>query len=181
MAEKKIESLDDLAGLKIRVPSQNTGRVVESWGATAVSMPITQVYQSMDTGVVDGVLVDPSVLSSFKLGEVTRYITRGMTGTNSMFMLVMNRDSWEDLDADTQAKLEDIVGPERSADGNVTMTNDGTQALAAWIENGGEVVDLSADAAAAFNAASANLATEVIAELEEDGVDAQAWADALKD
>ena len=102
MREKKIESLADLKGLKIRVPSKNTGRVIEAWGATAVSMPITQVYQSMETGVVDGVLVDPSVLSSFKLGEVTKYVTRGMTGTNSMFMLVMNRDSWQDLDEDTQ-------------------------------------------------------------------------------
>lgn len=181
MAEKKIESLDDLAGLKIRVPSKNTGLVVEAWGATAVSMPITQVYQSMETGVVDGVLVDPSVLSSFKLGEVTKYITRGMTGTNSMFMLVMNRDSWDGLDADTQAKLEGLTGLERSMAGNATMAGDGVSALEKWVAAGGEVVDLSADAAAAFNDASAGLAAEVIAELEADGVNAQAWADALKD
>ena len=181
MAEKKIESLDDLAGLKIRVPSKNTGRVVEAWGATAVSMPITQVYQSMETGVVDGVLVDPSVLSSFKLGEVTKYVTRGMTGTNSMFMLVMNRDSWDGLDADTQAKLEGLTGLERSMAGNATMAGDGVSALEKWVAAGGEVVDLSADAAAAFNDASAGLAAEVIAELEADGVNAQAWADALKD
>ena len=181
MAETKVESLEDLSGLKIRVPSKNTGRVVEAWGATAVSMPITQVYQSMETGVVDGVLVDSSVLSSFKLGEVTKFVTRGMTGTNSMFMLVMNRDSWKDLDADTQAALEDMTGAARSAVGNVTMSNDGVSALEKWIAAGGEVVDLSSDAAAAFNDASAALASNVIAELEADGVNAQAWADALKD
>ena len=77
MANKKVEKLSDLAGMKIRVPSKNTGLVVEAWGATPVSMPITQVYQSMETGVVDGVLVDTSVLSSFKLGEVTKYVTTG--------------------------------------------------------------------------------------------------------
>jgi TRAP-type C4-dicarboxylate transport system substrate-binding protein len=181
MAEKKVESLDDLAGLKIRVPSKNTGRVVEAWGATAVSMPITQVYQSMETGVVDGVLVDPSVLSSFKLGEVTKFVTRGMVGTNSMFMIVMNRDSWEDLDANTQATLEGLTGLERSLAGNATMAGDGVSALESWVASGGEVIDLSADAAAAFNDASANLAAEVIAELEAEGVNAKAWADALKD
>lgn len=181
MAEKKVESLDDLAGLKIRVPSKNTGRVVEAWGGTAVSMPITQVYQSMETGVVDGVLVDPSVLHSFKLGEVTKYVTRGMTGTNSLFMLVMNRDSWNDLDAETQAKLDGITGLPRSKDGNVTMFDDGMSALDNWAADGGEIVELSAEAAAAFNDASAGLAAEVIAELEADGVNAQAWADALKD
>ncbi|MEL7114778.1 MAG: TRAP transporter substrate-binding protein DctP, partial [Pseudomonadota bacterium] len=66
-SEKRIETLADLAGLKIRVPSKNTGRLVEAWGATAVSMPITQVYQAIETEVVDGVLVDGSVLTSFKL------------------------------------------------------------------------------------------------------------------
>ena len=61
--------MSDLAGLKIRVPSKNTGRVIEAWGATAVSMPITQVYQSLETGVVDGVLVDTSVLPASSLAK----------------------------------------------------------------------------------------------------------------
>lgn len=180
MAEKKIESLADLKGLKIRVPSKNTGRMVEAWGATAVSMPITQVYTSMETGVVDGTLVDTSVLSSFKLGEVTKYVTTGMTGTNSMFMLVMNRDSWNSLDADTQAKLTELTGKEMSIGGFVTMATSAVKALDKWVAGGGEVIELSSDAAAEFNAASAELAKTVIDELESDGIDAAAWAAALK-
>lgn len=140
MQDKKIEKLSDLAGLKIRVPSKNTGRLVEAWGATAVSMPITQVYQSMETGVVDGTLVDASVLTSFKLGEVTKYITTGMNATNSVFMLVMNRDSWDGLDADTRAKLSEMTGAAMSEGGHATMTNAADKALAAWEETGGEVI-----------------------------------------
>ena len=180
MHEKPISSLADLDGLKIRVPSKNTGRLVEAWGATAVSMPISQVYQSMETGVVDGTLVDASVLKSFKLGEVTKYITRGMNATNSVFMLVMNRDSWDSLDADTQAKLDAMTGAEMSEGGRVTMTNASEKALAAWMQDGGEVIDLSAEAAAEFNAASDSLAADVIAELDGDGIDATGWAAALR-
>ena len=180
MAEKKIETLADLQGLKIRVPSKNTGRVVEAWGATAVSMPITEVYQSMETGVVDGVLVDTSVLSSFKLGEVTKYVTTGMDGSNSMFMLVMNRDSWDALDGDTQAKIEDMTGAAMSQGGHVTMSTAGVKALEKWEAEGGEVVRLSDEAAAEFNAASSSLAESVIAELEGDGIGAAAWAEALR-
>jgi len=179
MAEKKIEKLSDLKGLKIRVPSKNTGRVIEAWGATAVSMPITQVYQALETGVVDGVLVDTSVLTSFKLGEVVKYVTTGMDGSNSLFMLVMNRDSWDGLDADTQAKLDGMTGAEMSQGGHVTMSVSGVKALEKWAAEGGEVINLSAEAAAEFDAASATLATEVIAELEADGINAQEWADAL--
>lgn len=180
MANKKVESMADLKGLKIRVPSKNTGRVAEAWGATAVSMPITQVYTSMETGVVDGALVDTSVLSSFKLGEVTNYVTQGMIGSNSLFMLVMNRDSWNDLDKDTQAKLEDMTGKELSLGGNETMSVSAVKAEEAWVASGGEIVQLSTDEAAQFNAASAALAEKVIAELEADGIKAADWAAALK-
>ncbi|MDE2792217.1 MAG: TRAP transporter substrate-binding protein [Paracoccaceae bacterium] len=180
MAEKKIETLSDLDGLKIRVPSKNTGRLIEAWGATAVSMPITQVYQSMETGVVDGTLVDTSVLTSFKLGEVTKFITRGMNATNSVFMLIMNRDSWDGLDDDTRMKLSEMTGAGMSEGGRVTMTSASDRALAKWIEGGGEVIDLSADAAAEFNAASDTLAAAVIAELDGEGIDASGWAAALR-
>jgi len=180
MANKKIESMADLKGLKIRVPSKNTGRVAEAWGATAVSMPITQVYQSMETGVVDGALVDTSVLGSFKLGEVTKYVTQGMIGSNSLFMLIMNRDSWEGLDADTQAQLEAMTGKEMSLGGNETMTNAAVKSEKAWVDAGGEIVTLSSEAAAEFDEASAALAEKLIAELEGEGIKAAEWAAALK-
>lgn len=181
MRDKKIEKMSDLAGLKIRVPSKNTGRVVEAWGATAVSMPITQVYQSLETGVVDGVLVDTSVLTSFKLGEVVNYVTTGMDGSNSLFMLVMNRDSWEALDAETQAKLESMTGAEMSQGGHVTMSTSGVKALEKWAAEGGEVITLTDEAKAEFDAASAALADALIAELEADGISAAAWAASLKE
>lgn len=180
MADKKIEKLSDLAGLKIRVPSKNTGLVIEAWGATAVSMPITQVYQSLETGVVDGVLVDTSVLTSFKLGEVVKYVTTGMDGSNSLFMLVMNRDSWDNLDADTQAKLDGMTGAEMSQGGHVTMAVAGRESLEKWEAEGGEVVRLSPELAAEFDEASAALAKKLTAELEAEGIGAQEWADALQ-
>ncbi len=180
MAEKRIEKLSDLEGLKIRVPSKNTGRLIEAWGATAVSMPITQVYQSMETGVVDGTLVDTSVLTSFKLGEVTNHITTGMNATNSMFMLVMNRDSWDSLDGETQDKLTELTGAAMSEGGRVTMTNASHRALEKWLAEGGELIELSPEAAAEFDAASDDLAASVIAELDGEGIDASGWAAALR-
>lgn len=178
--EKPIRTLADLKGMKIRVPSKNTGRVAEAWGATPVSQPISQVYTSMETGVIDGVLVDSSVLTSFKLGEVTKYVTRGMNATNSMFMLVMNRDSWKSLGKETQAKLTELTGAAMSEGGRVTMANAATRALKAWVAKGGQVIDLTPEAAAEFNRATDALAEKVIAELQADGVNANAWAAALR-
>ena len=178
--EKPIRTLADLKGMKIRVPSKNTGRVAEAWGATPVSQPISQVYTSMETGVIDGVLVDASVLTSFKLGEVTKYVTRGMNATNSMFMLVMNRDSWKSLGKETQAALTELTGAGLSEGGRVTMDNAATKALKAYVAKGGQVIELTARTAAEFNRATDALADKVITELQAEGVDAKAWAAALR-
>jgi len=53
MREKRIQTIEDLEGLKIRVPSRNAGLVIESWGATPVSMPVPEVYNAMQTGLID--------------------------------------------------------------------------------------------------------------------------------
>ena len=74
-----------------------------------------------------------------------------------------------------------MTGADLSMSGNATMARAGGKSLDKWVAAGGEVVELSAEAAAEFNAASAGLAATVIAELEADGIAAQAWADALKD
>jgi len=54
------------------------------------------------------------------------------------------------------------------------------KALEKWEAEGGEVIKLSPERAAEFDAASSQLATALIAELEADGIKAQQWADALK-
>ena len=54
------------------------------------------------------------------------------------------------------------------------------KALEAWAGEGGEVIELTDEAKAEFDAASAALAEQLIAELEADGIGAAEWAAALK-
>ena len=67
-----------------------------------------------------------------------------------------------------------------SQGGHVTMSTAGVKALEKWEAAGGEVIRLAPEQAAEFDAASAKLASALIAELEGEGINAQAWADALK-
>ena len=60
------------------------------------------------------------------------------------------------------------------------MANAATKALKAWVAKGGQVIDLTPEAAAGFNRATDALAEKVIAELQADGVNAKAWAAALR-
>ena len=179
MREKEVRSLDDLAGLKIRVPSRNAGLVVESWGATPVSMPVPEIYNAMQTGLIDGAFIDGTATFAFKLQEVTTSITTGMNSTHSSFALFMNRDAFRDLTEQQQAAVME-AGAEVSLVANKVQLGGVAHGLKTFDEAEGKtLITLDADAAAAFNKASAPVLGTVIAEYEAEGLPAQAYVDAL--
>nr|WP_321460464.1 TRAP transporter substrate-binding protein [uncultured Cohaesibacter sp.] len=178
--KKPIRSLKDVEGLKIRVSSRNVGRVAESWGATPVSMPITEVYNSLATGVIDGVLVDSSVLDSFKLNEVANYLTKGMNSTSSPQMLLMNRDSWNALSEDEQTAMNKVSQGPLSEEGRRIQAEGVAMAEQNFAAMGKEIIELSAEEVAKFNAASDSLVATIVTELEADGIKAQDYVEALK-
>ena len=55
MRDKVIRTPADLAGLKIRVAGATAADVASALGATPVQMPINQVYNALQTGLIDGV------------------------------------------------------------------------------------------------------------------------------
>jgi TRAP-type C4-dicarboxylate transport system substrate-binding protein len=181
MAEKSVASMEDLKGLKIRVPSRNAGLVVEAWGATPVSMPAPAIYNAMQTGVIDGAMIDATTLKSFKLAEVTKSITTGMKSTISSFFLIMNRDSFNDLSADQQKAVLD-AGRTASLNSNQKWLQVADKALADFrATDGKEVITLSDAEAAKFNAASAPVVEKVIADADAAGLPASDYVKALAD
>jgi TRAP-type C4-dicarboxylate transport system substrate-binding protein len=114
---KPIRTLADLKGMKIRTPSANQSRWLKALGATPVSMPITQVYRALETGRVDALLVPPSVIKSFKIGEVAKHFTTGLAEAfgRSPFFVVMNKKSWAGLSKAEKALINKTTGAKWSA------------------------------------------------------------------
>jgi len=94
---KPIKSVVDLKGLKLRTPSQMSARSIRALGAVPVPMPITKLYNALARGTVDGVLVSPTVLHTFKIKEVTRYFADGIPFGSSPMFVVMNKKTWNGL------------------------------------------------------------------------------------
>ncbi|MDO5613885.1 MAG: TRAP transporter substrate-binding protein [Paracoccus sp. (in: a-proteobacteria)] len=173
---KPVRTLDDIRGLKVRVPSRNTGLLVEAWGATPVSMPVSEIYNAMQTGVIDAAMIDGTGINAFRLGEVANYITRGMDTTNSPFFVVMNRDAYNGL-SDAEKAAIDAAGRQLSLDGQKVQISVAEQGLADFGATAGkEVITLTEDEAAPFNAAALTMVEKVVAETR----GAQAVADALR-
>lgn len=180
MAEKPIRKMDDLKGLNIRVPSRNAGLVVQAWGANPVSMPAPGIYNAMQTGVIDGAMIDSTTLRAFKLAEVTRYVTQGMETTISEFFLIMNRDVFKDLTSDQQKAVLD-AGREASLNANKAWLDVADKTLAGFAATTGkELINLSSDEAAKFNAASEKVVERIIADAEAKGIPATAYVKTLK-
>jgi TRAP-type C4-dicarboxylate transport system substrate-binding protein len=180
MANKPVRNMQDLKGLKIRTPSRNGGLVIEAWGATPVSMPAPAIYNALQTGVIDGAMIDATTLQTFKLAEVTKFVTHGMKPTVSSFFLVMNRDSFKALSADQQATVL-AAGQSAAVKANKLQLEVGDKALAAFAGTAGkQVIKLGAAEAAAFDAASAAVTKKVVAEADKAGLDASAYIAALQ-
>ncbi len=105
---KPVRSLDDLRGLKIRTPTATVGDLLEMLGAAKVGMPVTQIYESMSTKVIDGFVVPYEVFPPFKFWEVTKYHTEvGMYTT--AFATFMNKKKYESLPADMRKILDETT------------------------------------------------------------------------
>ena len=78
-ATSRIDSPDDLHGLKIRVQqSPASVAMIEAFGAAASPMSFGEVYTAIQQGVIDGAENNELALTNNKHGEVAKYYTYTM-------------------------------------------------------------------------------------------------------
>lgn len=101
---KEINSVEDLKGLKMRIPGL-AGEVFAAAGGTAVRIPGSELYTSLQTGVIDATeWVGPYNDLALGLHEVAKYYYYpGWHEPGSMLELIVNKQSFEALPADLQA------------------------------------------------------------------------------
>ena len=100
-------SRDDLSGQQIRT----TGAMVpmmQALGATPVGMPMPEVGQALQTGVVDGYVTSREVLQDFKFAEQVSYVTDYPLAISSTFVAVMDQDAFDALPEDIQDVITEL-------------------------------------------------------------------------
>jgi TRAP-type mannitol/chloroaromatic compound transport system substrate-binding protein len=101
---KEINSVDDIKGLKMRIPGL-AGEVFAAAGGTAVRISGGELYTSLQTGVIDATeWVGPYNDLALGLHEVAKYYYYpGWHETGSMLEFIVNKDSLARLPEDLQA------------------------------------------------------------------------------
>jgi len=112
MSKKPVRSLPDLKGMNLRA-SGDAAKVLGTWGANQVGMPMSETPEALQKGVVQGLFSSLEVLKDFKFAETCRYATITETSVYP-FAVVMNAEKWKALSAEVQKVMEEL-GAEQAA------------------------------------------------------------------
>ena len=108
--KKPIRKIDDLKGMKIRTASPFVTKALKEFGAAPVSMPVTEIYTSLERGVVDGTVLPYEAIWVFKMADLVKYATEKTKFYTMTMTVVMNKKKWDSLPRDVQKIIDDNSG-----------------------------------------------------------------------
>jgi C4-dicarboxylate-binding protein DctP len=108
-ANKPLKNPEDYKGLKMRIQSSNVlDAQMRAVGSIPQKMAFSEVYQALQTGVVDGTENPPSNLYTQKMHEVQKHVSvtnHGYLG----YAVITNKKFWDGLPADVRSPLEQAM------------------------------------------------------------------------
>jgi len=115
-SKKPVNSLDDLKGMKIRLPGGMVAEVFQQFGVSTVSLPGSDIFPALEKGTIDAAdYVGPAVNYELGFSQVTDNILFGPPGVMSIYQpvdlmdLTVNLRAWEKLSPKLQAMVEEEV------------------------------------------------------------------------
>jgi C4-dicarboxylate-binding protein DctP len=108
-ANTPIKTPADLKGKKLRIQSSKVlEEEIRAVGGLPQVMAFSEVYQALQTGVVDGTENPISNLYTQKMHEVQKYLTLTNHGYLG-YAVITNKKFWESLPADVRGQLEQAM------------------------------------------------------------------------
>jgi C4-dicarboxylate-binding protein DctP len=105
-ANKPLHSVADFRGLKMRIQSSKVlDAQFRALGANPQVLAFSEVYQAMQTGVVDGNENTPSNIYTQKMHEVQKDMTISNHGYIG-YAVIVNKNFWDKLPADIRTELD---------------------------------------------------------------------------
>jgi len=105
-SNKSIKKLEDFKGQKMRIQSSKVlDGQMRALGAIPQVMAFSEVYQALQTGVVDGTENPPSNLYTQKMHEVQKHVRVSNHGYLG-YAVIVNKKFWEGLPPDIRTALE---------------------------------------------------------------------------
>ena len=166
--EKCITKPDDVKGLKIRAAGKSFEQMVAAAGASVTSMPSSEIYSAMQTGVLDAANTSSSSFVSYRLYEQLKcYTPAGDVALWFMYQpMLMNKTTFDGLNEQQQAAL--LAGAKKAQEFYLAEAKKADAASAAKFKEAGvEIAEMSqADFDAWREVAKASSYKKFVAETE---------------
>jgi len=144
-SRKKVESMDDLQGLKVRTAGAWL-EISKGMGAAPVTMPGAEVYTSLERGTIDatewGTLYE-NISPGFH--KIAKYVViPGVHQPVAPFELVINKEAFASLSADDQKLIEEAAKLV-TLESWLRIGHEDAKALEFFRSQGNEIIELSED------------------------------------
>jgi len=106
MSQKPVRNLADLQDLKLRAAGTGVD-IMKALGAAPEGMPMSQVPEALQKGVVQGLVSSLEVLKDMKFAEYCKHVTYTDLWVVP-FVVVMNKKKWDSLPADVKKVFDDL-------------------------------------------------------------------------
>ena len=144
-ANRALRLPGDVKGLKMRIQSSNVlDAEIRALGGLPQKMAFSEVYQGLQTGVVDGTENPPSNFYTQKMHEVQKFLTLTDHGVIE-YAVIVNKPFWDGLPADIRTTLEGAM-QDATKFANDIAKKENDDALAAVRKSGKtEIITLTAE------------------------------------
>ncbi|WP_322865537.1 TRAP transporter substrate-binding protein [Aquicoccus sp. G2-2] len=178
-----VNTLEDMAGLKLRAPTRVTNDMLKELGATPVGMPVPAIPEALSKGVIDGAVIPWEVTPALKLSELAHNHTE-FTGKEALYtatiVLVMNKAKYESLPDDIRAAIDAESGQKLAEFGGQVMSDYDKPGREIAVKAGNTIVQLPPDEVARFKAKAEPVIDRWVAEMDSKGIDGRGLIDQAK-
>lgn len=109
--KRALRNIDDFKGLKFRSPQPSATQALRQLGAVPVNKPVSETYELLSGGVLDGTLMPPESIPAFKLEGLVSHATV-VPGAiyNTVLVLGINDEKWNSLRAEDREAIMKVSG-----------------------------------------------------------------------
>ncbi len=172
----KVTKLEELKNLRIRVGSATQSPTAEALGCVPILSPINELYDSLQKGVFDGVLVGASAIKTFNLQDVIGYVTINNSFINT-HALGINEAGWNKISKQDQDIIMGLSGARLSKQVGEAFNAEMTEGMNLAKDAGAEFIELDEAELARWRDACSGIYADWIADMDANGYDGQALFD----
>lgn len=170
MTIKQVPTIDGLKGLKIRAAGDTT-KIVTALGAIPVSVPVGDIYEGLQRGVMDGLIFPAEALKGWRFGDSIRCLhVNPAIAYGSPNVIIMNKQKWNSLPPDIQQIVEKLNQEWIEKSGKVWVEVD-KEGIEYGVSKGMKIVQISKEDVAKTEALMKPLLDDYVKRMKDKGLD----------